>query len=365
MSEKLYFWSIFLLEKSALDIIIKIGGVLVLMKALISVASKLINDTFFTPENTSLAESLGEIKWCGGKDDISRESLKELISDCDVYVTCWGSPPLDSDLLDCAPNLKLLTHLGSTVTPVTTDGVWDRGIKVISAFDYFSESTAEGAIAYMLAALRGIPLFNGRLKNDRIWYRDGDFTDGLIYKTVGIVSYGGVGRHVVKKLVPFNVKIKVYDIVDIPEEDKLRYGIEQCTLEELFSTCDIISLHTPYNSKTHHLVDDRLLSMIKKGALFVNTSRGAIVDQEALTRRLANGDFNAALDVYEKEPIDMNDPLLDLCNVLMLPHQAGVTTNLRSVLTRDLLIESSNFIDHGEPLTHEVKKEYAVNMSKF
>ena len=313
----------------------------------------------------SLAESLGEIKWCGGKDGTSKEELKRLISDCDVYVTCWSSPPLDRDLLDSAPNLKLLTHLGSTVAPVTTDDVWERGIKVISAFDYFSESTAEGAIAYMLAALRGIPFFSGRLKNDRIWYRDGDFTDGLIYKTVGIVSYGGVGRHVVKKLSAFNVKIKVYDIVDISEEDKVRYGIEQVSLEELFSTCDIISLHTPYNDKTHHLIDDKLLSLIKKGALFVNTARGAIVDQKALTEHLTRGDFNAALDVYEKEPIDMNDPLLNLDNVLMLPHQGGVTVNLRSILTRDLLLESSNYIDRGEPLKNEVKQTYAATMSKF
>jgi phosphoglycerate dehydrogenase-like enzyme len=145
----------------------------------------------------------------------------------------------------------------------------------------------------------------------------------------------------------------------------VRYGIEQVSLEELFSTCDIISLHTPYNDKTHHLIDDRLLSLIKKGALFVNTARGAIVDQKALTEHLTRGDFNAALDVYEKEPIDMNDPLLNLDNVLMLPHQGGVTVNLRSILTRDLLIESSNFIDRGEPLKNEVKQTYAATMSKF
>jgi phosphoglycerate dehydrogenase-like enzyme len=335
------------------------------MKALISVSSNLIKDTFFTPENTSLAESLGEIKWCGGKDDTSKEELKRLISDCNVYVTCWSSPPLDRDLLDSAPNLKLLTHLGSTVAPVTTDEVWNRGVKVISAFDYFSESTAEGAIAYMLAALRGIPFFSGRLKNDRIWYSNGDFTNGLIYKTVGIVSYGGVGRHVAKKLSVFNVDIKVYDIVDIPESDKESFGLKQCSLEELFSTCDIISLHTPYNDKTHHMIDDRLLSMIKPGALLVNTARGGVIDQAAMTGRLKNREFFAALDVFEREPIDADDPLLSLDNVLMLPHQGGVTTSLRRVLTRDLLIESRDFINNGAPLKDEILPSYAKNMSKF
>lgn len=335
------------------------------MKALISVTNDIIRETFFTKENIELAESLGEICWCKGKDETSSEELKKLISDCDVYITCWESPKLTEDILNHAPKLKLLTHLGSTVAPVASKEVWERGVRVISAFDYFSESTAEGAVAYILAAQRNIPFYTNRLKKGRVWYEDGDSTDGLITKTVGIISYGGVGRHVVKKLQPFNVKLKVYDIVDISEEEKKKYNMEQCSLEEIFSTCDIVSLHSPYNDSTYHMIDDRLLSMMKKDSLFVNTARGPIVDQKALTEHLKKGDFRAALDVYEQEPIDMNDPLLDLDNVLMLPHQGGVTTNLRQVLTRDLLTESKDFVDYGKPLKNEVAQSYAVSMSKF
>lgn len=335
------------------------------MKALISCANEIIMKTFFTKENLDLIDSLGHTVWCGGRDNTPKDELKRLIGDCDVYVSCWESPALDGEVLECAKNLKLLCHLGSTVSPVVSPELWARGIPVISAHDYFSESTAEGAIAYMLAALRRIPFYSSRLKSDRVWYCDGDSTDGLIHKTVGIVSLGGVGRHVARKLSVFNVKMKVYDIVEIPESDRENFGLTQCSLEELFSTCDIISVHTPYNEKTHHLIDDRLLSMIKPGALFVNTARGGVVDQASLTRHLQRGDFIAALDVYEKEPIDMDDPLLSLDNVLMLPHQGGVTTNLRAVLTRDLLIESRNFVDFGTPLKNEVLPDYAKNMSKF
>ena len=89
------------------------------------------------------------------------------------------------------------------------------------------------------------------------------------------------------------------------------------------------------------------------------------MDQAALTEHLWRGDFSAALDVYEREPIDMDDPLLELDNVLMLPHQGGVTTNLRSKLTADLLLESRDFIDLGIEPKHEVKREYADKMSKF
>jgi phosphoglycerate dehydrogenase-like enzyme len=272
---------------------------------------------------------------------------------------------LDEELLKSAEKLKLLTHLGSTVVPVMSQAAWERGIRAISAFDYFSESTAEGAIAYMLAALRNIPLYSTRLKKEGIWKSAEDRTNGLIYKTVGIVSYGGVARHVVKKLSNFNVTIKVYDIIDLPEDDKKKYGFTQCGLEELFSTCDVISVHTPYNEKTHHFVNEELLSLIKPGALFVNTARGSIVDQAALTRHLQNGDFFAALDVFEKEPIDKEDPLLSLDNVMLLPHQGGATTNLLQVLTKDLLLESHAFLDLGKELKNEISRTYASTMSKF
>lgn len=335
------------------------------MKALISIASDVIKETFFTEENMRLAESLGDIKFCGGNDDVSEEELKHLLADRDVYITCWGSPAITEEILDGAPNLKLLTHLGSTVAPVSCPQVWERGIRVISAFDYFSESTAEGAIAYMLAALRRIPFFMNQLKSDKVWPEKGYNNDGLIYKTVGIVSYGGVGRHIVKMLQPFHVEIKVYDIIDIPKEEQEKYHFTQCGIEELFSNCDIISVHTPYNQNTHHMIDEKLLSLIKKDALFVNTARGGVVDQAALTAHLKRGDFNAALDVYEKEPIDTDDPLLELENVFMMPHHGGVTVNLRQMLTRDLLMESKNFLDNGYPLKNEILPAYAVTMSKY
>ncbi len=334
------------------------------MKALVAIKQDKTFDTFFTGENISFAESLGDIIWLDtAKAD--KEELKAKIKDCDVYISCWGSPALTPEILECAPKLRLLTHLGSTVAPVVCDGVYERGIKVISGFDYYSRSTAEGAVAYMLAALRNIPFYTDRLKNKKIWRGKDDYTDGLIYKTVGIVGFGGVGRYVTKMLKPFDAQIKVYDIAEIPSKEKECYGITQCGIEEIFSTCDIISLHLPYNDSTHHIVDDTLLSKIKNGALLVNTARGAVVDESALIKYLESGNFKAALDVYEKEPIDMDSPLLSLPNVLMLPHQGGPTVNLRALITRELIKESAAFIDKGLPLKNEISQAHAQKMSKF
>lgn len=334
------------------------------MKALVAINQDKTFDTFFTKSNIEFAKSLGEIVWL----DTAKESiddLKEKIKDCDTYITCWGSPALTPDILECAPKLKLLTHLGSTVAPVVCDEVYERGIKVISGFDYFSKSTAEGAVAYMLAAMRNIPFYNDRLKEKRIWREIDDYTDSVIYKKVGLVGYGGVGRYVAKMLSTFDVDMKVSARRELPEEDKKLFGFTQCSMEEIFETCDIISIHLAYNNSTHHMIDDRLLSKIKPGALLVNTARGAVIDEVAMIKHLEKGDFNAALDVYSQEPINMDNPMLSLPNVLMLPHQAGVTVNLRAVLTHDLLKESVDFIDNGIPVKNEILASKATSMSKF
>jgi phosphoglycerate dehydrogenase-like enzyme len=297
---------------------------------------------------------------------MSVEEIKKNIKDCDVYVTCWGSQRLDKEILDCAPNLKLLTHVAGTVVPFVSDEMWERGIRVICGNDYFAESVAEGTIAYMLSSLRMIPFYSTQLMEKGIWAGGNDPSDSLIYKKVGLISYGAIAKHLVKKLLPFNVEVLVYDIVDIPKEEQEKYNFRQASMDEIFSTCEIVSLHTPLNEHTHHLIGDKQFSQMRDGALFVNTSRGAVVDQAALTRHLKTGRCNAMLDVLEKEPIDKDDELLTLPNVLLMPHRGGPTINLRKVITKNLLIESRDFIDFGKELLEkdEISAERARMMSR-
>lgn len=336
------------------------------MKALISTEKGFIFDTFFTPENIDLAKSLGDIIWNETNKRLNIEEVKDKIADCDVYVTTWGVPPLDEEILKYAPDIKLLCHLCGTVVPVMSDEMWKKGIRVISGNDYFAESVAEGTIAYMLTSLREIPQYSYNLKVKKQWKDTGNPkpTQGLLGQTVGIVSYGAIAKHLVRMLQVFRVKIKVYDIVPIPEEDKVKYGIEQVSLEEVFATSDIVTVHTPYNDSTYHLIDKKYLSLIKEGGLFINTSRGAVIDQSALVEELNTGRFSAVLDVYEKEPPEQDDPIYNCPNLIMIPHMGGPTTNLRSVITHDLLLEAKNFIDNGGDLPHEITREKAEQMSK-
>ena len=334
------------------------------MRSFITLAKGNTFNTFFDKDNIALTEGLGGAVWNEDPRHMTPSEIAERIGSCENYVTLWGSARLDAEILRNAPNLKLLTHLGGTVVPFVSDEMWERGIRVISANDYFAESVAEGTLAYILAALRDIPKYSDELKNQKKWKSSLSYSAGLMGKTVGLVSYGTIARKLVPILSQFKVRIMVYDIKPLPEEDVRRYGLIQASLERIFSECDIISLHTPLFDATYHLVGDELLSKIKDGALFVNTSRGAVVDQAALERHLSQGRFKAILDVYEKEPPEEDCPLYRLQNVIMMPHMAGPTVDMHRLIARELLLEGAAFIDEGKPLIHEITRQMSSTMSR-
>ena len=333
------------------------------MKAFVTLPHNSNFADFFTEQNILLANSLGEMRWNEGIKQLTSEEVAAFIGDSQAYITGWGSPPLDKNILDAAPKLRLMVHLCGSVSPYVTDAVWERGIRVICGNDFFAESVAEGTIGYILSALRDIPKYSTDLKQNGVWKNSHSYTRSLIGKSIGIVSYGAIARHLVRMLQPFRVKIKVYDIAPLPQEDVEKYGLEAASLEDVFSNSDIVTVHTPLYEKTYHMIGAPLLSIIQDGALLVNTSRGAIFDQAALERELALGRFYAVLDVYEKEPLPLDSPLRDCKNVLLMPHMAGPTTDLLQEITRALLLESAAYLDRGEPLRHEVSRERAAMMT--
>ena len=332
------------------------------MKTFVAIPQGTTRNTFLTAENTALLRQFGTVREADAP--LSEETVIRSIGDSEIYLTCWGSPRLSAPVLDAAPDLKLLVHLGGTVVPFVSDEMWKRGIRVISGNAFFAESTAEGALAYLFAAQREIPFYSRELKENRRWKKSDAESRGLLGKTVGIVSYGAVARNLVRMLQPFRVKILVYDIVTIPEAEKETYGMKQVDLETLFSEADVISVHTPLNSATHHLIGKDLLEKIRPGALFLNTSRGKVIDQSALETELETGRFRALLDVYETEPPLPDCKLFLLPNVIMMPHMAGPTSDLRPQIAEALIREAYGYLENREPLTHEITEQAARGMSE-
>lgn len=331
------------------------------MKILVTLPMGYVWDTFFTPDVIEKIESMGEVIWNESEEQYSSEELKEKLKDAEICITGWGTKCLDKEVLETADKLKLVAHTAGSVAGIVSDYLYERGIKVISGNWVFAESVAEGVIGYIICSLRELTYYNDEVKQGR--WREGDFfNESILDQSVGLVGFGAVAKYLVKFLQPFRCKIKVYDPY---ADDKVftEYGVERGTLEEIFSSSKIISLHVPKTADTYHMIDKKLLSIIKDGALLVNTSRGTVIDEQALVEELEKGRFKAALDVYEVEPLPLDSKLRTLKNVLTIPHMGGPTIDRRKATTLELLKDIEGFL-RGEKLRFNISKSYAQAMTR-
>lgn len=320
---------------------------------------------FFPEENVKKIEStFDEVIWNTKGRPLTKEELVEMAKDVDAIITCWSTPRIDKDVLDNAPNLKIVAHMAGTVSGIVCPEMYERGILVIGANDReFSESVAEGALAYTLTKLRRLDE-TSRLLRDK--GRDGwrNFNDyrGLIDKTVGIVSFGAIAEYFVGMLQPFHCKIKVYSR-SISDEKLQKYKMERASLEEIFSTCDVISIHTALNPQTEKMISKDLIKMMKDNALIVNTARGAVIDEEALTEELKTGRIMAALDVFAPEPPVAGSPLYDLDNVLVVDHRGGPTPDRYKYIASSIIDDVYNFLKDGTVPDNVIGETRAMNMT--
>ena len=209
--------------------------------------------------------------------------------------------------------------------------MWRRaaGVAVCTTPGANASSTADHAVALMLAALRRIPEYDSGVRAAR-WDRTGDATPWELNRaTIGLVGFGAIGRLVWRRLSGFRAHVLVCDPAVAPEP-----GMELVELDELLRRSDVVSLHVPLTSATRHLIDRRRLALMRPDAVLVNTARGALVDEDALTDALEAGRLRAAgLDVFEREPPTASR-LLDLPNVIVTPHIGGVSERSIAEMTR-------------------------------
>ena len=253
------------------------------------------------------------------------------------------------------------TVKGGSVSGIVSDELFDRGIHVVSGNDVFAETLAEGTLAYMLAALRRIPEYS-EMMQETGWHPAEYYTQSLIGKSVGIIGLGATSQYLINMLKPFHVNIKLFSR-HLSEEQAAELGVEKAELSDIFTTCDIVSLHCARNAQNYHMVSDDLLRLMKQGALLVNTARGDIVDEEALAEHLRSGHIRAILDVYETEPLPMDSKLRHLQNGILIPHMGGPTIDRRRDAARIVLDDIRNFKDHL-PLKHEISRTRAARMTK-
>jgi phosphoglycerate dehydrogenase-like enzyme len=281
-------------------------------------------ETIFPERVRSELESFAQAVYNDLGRDMTEAELRERVGDMDACITTWGSPKFTADVVAAAPRLKIIAHAAGSVKPVVSDAVFARGIVVTSAAGVIARYVGEMALLFTLAALRQLLRYDAALKQERVWRVTGvPEPDTLLDQRVGLIGFGRTGREFARLLRPFDVELLIYD-PHIGDAVAREYGARLVSLEEVLTTCRVISLHAASLPGTRNLLDATRLAMIPDGVAFINTARGALVDMAALVEELKKGRFTAALDVFDpEEPLPADHPLRDLPNVILTPHVAG------------------------------------------
>jgi len=289
----------------------------------------------------------------------SRDVLLERVRGVDGFLSML-TDRVDAELLDAAgPQLKVVSNHAVGFDNVVVADATARGIPVGNTPGILTDATADIAFALLLAAARRIVESEKYIREGKwkTWHPSMLLGMDLAGRTLGLVGFGRIGRAVAKRAVGFDLRIIFYDPTAEPEFGAVKMN----SLEELLHEADFVSVHTPLNESTRHMVNADFLSKMKPNAVLVNTSRGPVVDQVALYEALkAKKIFAAGLDVTDPEPLPLVSPLLTLDNCVIVPHIGSASERTRDAMAR---LAAENLIAglKGERLPHCINPEVYEN----
>jgi phosphoglycerate dehydrogenase-like enzyme len=274
-----------------------------------------------------------------------------------ILVSAWQTPPLPADL-PVAENgsLRYVCHLAGTVRKLIPRDLISRGLVVTNWGDSISATVAECTLMLILMAVRRASYWAVAMHRDGAWKDAKTFTQGMLGRRIGLHGLGAISQCLVPMLRPFTDRIQAYS-PRIPDQTFARLNVARAhSLEDLFSTSDILVELAAATPENHHIVTEAMLRRIPEGGVFVNVGRGCVVDEAALARVAREGRLQVALDVYEQEPLPPDSPFRGLPNVTLLPHLGGPTRDRR----RDsgaLALNNLRAFQRGEPLQALVSLE--------
>jgi phosphoglycerate dehydrogenase-like enzyme len=243
------------------------------------------------------------------------------------YLVCYPNVRLDDALYKVTPRLKLYQLLSAGYDDVDLDAARRARVPVCNNGGANAISVSEHAIMLMLAVSRRVIWQHGNVSAGR-WRGNGPapVMYELFDKTLGIIGLGTIGKKVARIARALSMRIQYYDIARLPEHEEDAHGVRFRLLRELLASSDIVTMHVPLNDSTWHMIGASELALMKPTSVIVNTSRGPVIDEVALTKVLADHKiFGAGLDVFDQEPPPPDNPLFKLDNVLLTSHFAGPT----------------------------------------
>jgi len=284
----------------------------------------------FSDETLERLKDLFDVTFNDSSRDYTSEEVASKIRGFDGLITGWGSPPLTDEVFKNADRLRIIAHSAGSVKAgllskrVIEKYIIPRDICICNAPKAIAYNVAEVTLGLMITA--GHRLFDHALNvRERLIWRDPSIpreVKTINGSIIGIVGASTVGREVIRLLKPFDCRIIVYDPY-LSSGEARRLGVEKTGLEDLFERSDFVSVHVPLTEETLCMIKRRHFKLLRDGAVFINTSRGKVLDQEALIEECKTGRILVALDVTDPEPLPKDSSLRRLRNVIVTPHVAG------------------------------------------
>ncbi|MEX0679924.1 MAG: D-glycerate dehydrogenase [Balneolales bacterium] len=281
----------------------------------------------------------------GEYDDESR--LKQVIGSIDGLLSCLSNP-ITREVLESGKKLKIVSNFAVGYNNIDINAARERGILVANTPDVLTEATADCAFALLLSVVRRIREAEDHLRTGAFkgWHPFGFLGMELHGKKAGILGMGRIGRAFAHRAIGFGMTILYHNRTRLNEQTERQYNARfMKNVDELLQNCDILSIHCPLTSLTHHLINEERLKIMKPEAIIINTARGPVIDEKALTTALHQHRIGGAgLDVFENEP-EVHPDLMTAQNCVLLPHIGSATNETRARMSA---LAASSIISHLE-----------------
>ena len=283
-------------------------------------------------------------------DETDKDTFRREMRDAEILLHVME--PVTAAVIDAAPRLRLIQKIGIGVNTIDLEAATHRGISVCNMPGTNTQAVAEMTLLLMLATLRRLAQLDALTRSGKGWEFERELPDDLgelAGRRVGLIGFGAVARRLVPMLQAIGADVLYASRRAIPD-----VPLQFLPFREILRVADVLSLHLPLTPETTGIMDAAALASMKRGSVLINTARGPLVDDAALRAALASGHLRGAgLDVFSREPVAADDPLLRLPNIVVAPHLAWLTVE---TLERSLAVIAENCrrLSAGEPLLHQV-----------
>lgn len=280
----------------------------------------------------------------------AKADIVAAIGDADAVLHKIGK--IDAEVIESQSRLRLVARHGVGLDDLDIDSLASAGVAVSTTAGANANAVADATVGLALASIRKFSQAETMVRRDRLWRREALTGRELASMTVGIVGFGRIGRLVANRFRAFGASILIHDafVTPLPED-----GFKSVSLETLLKSADIVSLHCPLTPETHHMIDADRLTLMQKHAVVINTARGGLIDQRALATAVRSGQIaGAALDVFDREPPDFDDPVFSTDGIMTTPHIAAMTHEAQVAMAVSAATEIRRVLIDGEEPTNNV-----------